>query len=536
MGRRSLSILLALNGCDCGGNGGLNRVESALGVDPPSIDFGELAEGEVGLRMVRFENLGSSSIEISLETDAPFSLGTTPRQLSVGESVEVDVRFMGAAPGFHRGRISVTHDAQEGPAEVRLDADVLELEEEEQCEVIVEPEELIFDGFTAGEVEVVNEGEVDCIIERISIEGEGFEIGATVPTTIEGDDYETLEVSHLGDPEAAAVLRIWISGAIHEVELSAVEEEEEMMLPEEVGRFLYYWRVGADESSDIMKLPLQGGAAQPYWGMSTGRQGCPGCHQLSPDGRYLAIVEFTEDALESYVVDTMSNTRIALPAPANAGLGFSWRPDSSSAPAYRYAFATGGVIHTGALFDGYLGELPGADEPGLGHAMPTWSSDGRIAFVRGELDEDELGFYGPTDIMTVPEDGGAAVMIEGASQNGRASYYPAFSPNALWIAYTESQFGETQSAPDARVRLVKTDGSGEVQTLDLLNGADGATSFPTWSLDGTHLSVSSNRTGGSGDWDIYIAPIDQVTGEDQAAIEMSGANTTGFEHAAQWSR
>ena len=86
------------------------------------------------------------------------------------------------------------------------------------------------------------------------------------------------------------------------------------------------------------------------------------------------------------------------------------------------------------------------------------------------------------------------------------------------------------------MRLVKTDGSGEVQTLDLLNGTNGATSFPTWSVDGTHLSVSSNRTGGSGDWDIYIAPVDPVTGEDQAAIEMSGANTAGFEHAAQWSR
>ena len=31
---------------------------------------------------------------------------------------------------------------------------------------------------------------------------------------------------------------------------------------------------------------------QPYWGQRSGQFGCPGCHHVSPDGKFVAIVEF----------------------------------------------------------------------------------------------------------------------------------------------------------------------------------------------------------------------------------------------------
>ena len=67
------------------------------------------------------------------------------------------------------------------------------------------------------------------------------------------------------------------------------------------------------------------------------------------------------------------------------------------------------------------------------------------------------------------------------------------------------------------------------------NGTGGASSYPTWSVDGNWLSFASNRAGGLGSWDLYVAPIDPITGADGAAMNIQDANSSGFEHAAQWS-
>ena len=91
----------------------------------------------------------------------------------------------------------------------------------------------------------------------------------------------------------------------------------------------------------------------------------------------------------------------------------------------------------------------------------------------------------------------------------------------------------TFAATDAQIRLVKADSSGQVLALPLLNA--GASSFPTWSRGGDFLSFSSDRPGGVGSWDLYISPIDPVTGQERAPFPLTSANTPDFEHAAQWS-
>jgi Tol biopolymer transport system component len=93
----------------------------------------------------------------------------------------------------------------------------------------------------------------------------------------------------------------------------------------------------------------------------------------------------------------------------------------------------------------------------------------------------------------------------------------------------------TIAAADAQIRMVPADLSGMMRNLATLNGADGASSLPLWSLDGSFISFSSNRAGGVGDWDVYVGPIDPMTGADSAARNVTQANTTGFEHSAQWS-
>jgi hypothetical protein len=287
---------------------------------------------------------------------------------------------------------------------------------------------------------------------------------------------------------------------------------------------------------DIVQLPLQGMTSpQPYWGPRTGKL-CSGCHTVSPDGHYVAIVE----GPSLKIVDTRTNVEIA----ASTFMGstyFSWNPDVNTSPPYQYAYDDGSNIKIGALFTGELRTLAGADDPTFYQLMPSWSSDGRIAFVRGAqvttgMMGGSFGFVGPTDIMVVDESGGPPQLIAG--NNGGANYYAQFSPNALWIGYTFSaQAMGTVAAADAVLKLASSSATNVILDLSQANSApgDGASSFPTWSVDGSFISFASNRSGGRGSWDIYLAPIDPITGTDGAAIPLDVANTPDFEHGAQWS-
>lgn len=310
------------------------------------------------------------------------------------------------------------------------------------------------------------------------------------------------------------------------------------LVPPSAGRYLYYWQIpNPIRGGDIMRFPLQGNTTTvPWWGPRTGK-GCAGCHAVSPDGRYVAIIETGSFRM----VDTTTDIALAIPNSLAAPSYVSWRPNINTTPPYQYAYDNGQNIAVAALFDGHLRDLQGAADPNLVELMPTWGSNGMIAFARGTMPAGgqgggSFGFQGPVDIMLVPESGGTAVPLNGASGGGRAHYYPAFSPNGRWIAFTQSNMaGSSIAASDAVIRLAAADNSGQVVLLPNSNSAQGATSYPTWSVDGTFLSFSSNRPGGRGDWDIYLSPIDPQTGADGPAMNLTSANSPAFEHAALWS-
>lgn len=309
------------------------------------------------------------------------------------------------------------------------------------------------------------------------------------------------------------------------------------IVPPSAGKFLYYWQIPGITGGDIVQLPLQGNTTPiNFWGPRNGKP-CTGCHNVSPDGRYVAVVETT-----FRIIDTQSNISLALPNQAFNIAFLSWRPDVNTNPPYQYAWDDTADIHLAALFDGDLGLLSGADDSGWFEQMPSWGPNGQIAFARstmqatGSDNNGTWGLSGPADIMIVPETGGTAVAVPGASGNGQSNYYPRFSPNGTFIAFTQSaQAGSTIAASDAQIRMTLSDLTGTTMPMSMVNGNNGASSFPTWSVDGSFLSFSSNRSGGAGDWDIYIAPVDTNTGVDGAAINVIQANTASFEHSAQWS-
>lgn len=318
------------------------------------------------------------------------------------------------------------------------------------------------------------------------------------------------------------------------------------IVPTDAGRFLYYWSIrNPIAGGDIMKLPLQGATtAVSFWGPGSGK-GCTGCHHVSPDGRYVALIEMSGSPFMK-IIDTSTNLELQLPQDLRVSVSyFSWRPNVRTNPPYQFAYDTpdnsgASKVNIGSPFAGHLRELQGANDPAFSQAMPTWGSTGKIAFVRGAPSQmtqgGATGFNGPTDIMLVDENGGTPMAVAGASQNMGANYYPAFSPNGNWIAFTFSQSAQgTIAAADSQIRLVNANQSGSPLLLTSANSAGSASSYPTWSVDGAFLSFSSNRAGGAGDWDIYLAPIDPATGADGAAMNLRQANTPSFEHAAQWS-
>lgn len=320
------------------------------------------------------------------------------------------------------------------------------------------------------------------------------------------------------------------------------------LVPPSAGRFLYYWAIPNPIGGDIMRLPLQGNTtATSFWGPGSGKS-CSGCHYVSPDGRYVALIE-AFNSVSFKIVDTQQNVALALPADlSRQGVSYiSWRPDVNAQPPYQFAFDAPSSadpqntsIHIGSVFGGYLGEVAGTSLAGTSAKMPTWSRAGVIAFVRGTnatmTQGGAGGFQGPTSILTVPEAGGTTTPLFGASNNGFANYYPAYSPDGRWLAFTQSQSAQsTIAAADARILMVNAMQSAMPLPLNNANSAQGASSYPTWSVDGRFLSYSSNRPGGRGDWDIYLSPVDPVTGADGAAQNMTQANTPGFEHSAQWS-
>jgi Tol biopolymer transport system component len=171
---------------------------------------------------------------------------------------------------------------------------------------------------------------------------------------------------------------------------------------------------------------------------------------------------------------------------------------------------------------------------------PTWSSDGEhIAYVSGlEVIDGRLG-NGPSDIYAIPyanRAGGAATPLPGASDPGYTEYYPAFSPDNRFVAFTRViGSGSSYSNSSAEVMVVPWNG-GAGGTAIRLAANDAATcqklvspgltnDWPKWSPhavvggDGKTyywLTFSSKRTGGT-NAQLYITGL---------VVDSSGTVTT----------
>ncbi len=180
--------------------------------------------------------------------------------------------------------------------------------------------------------------------------------------------------------------------------------------------------------------------------------------------------------------------------------------------------------------------LPGADDKTFCQSNPVWSPDGKtVLFTRAPvyhsaLAEQSKDIIIPTeyakefiegkqdykyDIYQVPfnnGNGGVAVPLPGASNNGMSNYFPKYSPDGKWIIFTQAKnFMLLQ--PDAKLYIMPA--SGGTPRLMNCNNPGTMNSWHSWSPNGKWLVFSSKATGPY--TQLYLTHIDE-NGNDSPSI------------------
>ena len=203
---------------------------------------------------------------------------------------------------------------------------------------------------------------------------------------------------------------------------------------------------------------------------------------VSPDGRTVAFQVFKDGQYDIWTIDGATGRNlIQVTSHTSNDLLPAWTPDSRS-----LVFASdrlGSLALWRQLASGGGGTTMITKGADMSDFAPTVEpkSGKKIAFTsRGTVKEQ--------------------IVVAGAKQ------YTVFEKNLPYIW------------------TVNMDGS------ELTQFARGA--YPVWSPDGAKLAFSSDA---SGNWDIWVAPLDPITGVDGPARNVTDLNTSDFEHAAQWS-
>jgi len=328
---------------------------------------------------------------------------------------------------------------------------------------------------------------------------------------------------------------------------------------------VYYWTTS--NGTAIMRYdfgaPNEGGATQ-FAGPAMANGECIGCHALSRDGSKLVAEVGGQNDGRLLFLD-VATAKPVVPLGSTGKSTFeSWDPSGA-----RYVGVYGDAGATDfnlQLFDGNTGAFRG-DLAGTGTAAnpadhPDWSPDGNtIAYVKVGR-PNTLQKMGMGAIMTVPANGGAPTTLVPALA-GKNRYYPAFSPDSLFVVFDESTCPaglttddscDADTDPTATLFAVLAKPGAMPVRLDLANGSGNLTnSFPKWSpfvfrRTGEAssrlmwLTFSSSRPMGvrspSGVW-IWMAGIDpdkieQGLDGSYPAFALPIQDFTTSNHIAQW--
>jgi len=257
---------------------------------------------------------------------------------------------------------------------------------------------------------------------------------------------------------------------------------------------ILYWvarAVTENPSGDIMRIPFGSNTADYFWTTEDAGGQCTGCHTLSEstdrmvvtyqgvNGNF-AIIDITDPSFPEVVLGPSEERRLTF---------------HTVSPDGRYLLGVAnGKARLYSMHDGsFIEELDMGDYQ-VSH--PDWAPDGEhVLLVRtNEGFMSDMNFEGG-EIVQLPWTGDGfgspEVLVEYSGTYN--SYYPAYSPDGLWIAYNRAvrtqitlpsgeviESSRCYSNPSAELWLMRRDGSDQVR-LDAANGSgELQNSFPRW--------------------------------------------------------
>jgi hypothetical protein len=227
---------------------------------------------------------------------------------------------------------------------------------------------------------------------------------------------------------------------------------------------------------------------------------CIGCHAATPDGNSVGFTMGPQNYFNQLANVTAGSVG-ATPSYATAA-ALATMQTLHGIPAYSRAHWSDGdrialLSDTGTL---HWVEVDGAASGTLARTgdankvtEPTFSHDGQsVVYVSATALTDGRLNTGPADLYTVPfanRAGGAATPLPGASDASFTEYYPAFSPDDAYVAFTRVPGAESAySDPDAEVYLLP------------FNNGRGGTAIRLAANDAAACQTSLSSPGLTNDW------------------------------------
>ena len=353
-----------------------------------------------------------------------------------------------------------------------------------------------------------------------------------------------------------------------------------MALDDATGALFYFATTGDQVSGDgtLERLELGAQMADKYLNKTNDGNGqCVGCHSLSRDGTRVAFTFLNLLGAGSGMTMSLGSVDATNPTIQQATANTTTATTSFSPDGKQLVAAYDGKL---SIRDGVTGALV-MDVPTSGTAMfPDWSPDGStIVFVKtatpctpggaANFGQASIYAYGGS-LVTITNSGGTwgneQVLLPAAS--GENNYYPSFSPDGKWIAFTKASTstksswslansactgqdgsGLSYDNPSATVWIVPAAG-GTATQLTAANGAAMKTnSWPKWGpkADGDYLWLSFSSTreygnvlkGASAHHQIWITAIPRLnapSGDPSSpAVWFPFQDTTTKNHIGVWS-
>lgn len=213
---------------------------------------------------------------------------------------------------------------------------------------------------------------------------------------------------------------------------------------------------------------------------------CIGCHSATPDGfgagMVLAPTSNAGDAYFESLADIRPATVGATPSYVNLGALTTIRQLKGGTPTYSLShWLDGDYISLTSSADGALtwvqldsptamGILARTGDTSAIATEPTFSHDGKtVVYVSGSSIYDGRLANGPADLYSVSynnRQGGTATPLAGASSPDNTEYYPAFSPDDAYIAFSRyAGNGNSYSNNQSEVFVVPSGGGTAIRPV-----------------------------------------------------------------------